>query len=39
MLGLPAILLMALVGGVYLVFRSGAWTLTYRELQAQSSLA
>ena len=39
MLGLPALLLMALAGGVYLVFRSSAWTLTYRELQAQSSLA
>lgn len=39
LLGLPAALLLELVGGVYLVFQSSAWTLAYRELQAQSSLA
>jgi len=38
-LGLPAALLMALVGGVYLVFQSTAWTLAYREVQAESTLA
>jgi hypothetical protein len=39
MLGLPALLVMACVGGVYLVFRSAAWTLAYRELPEQSSVA
>ncbi len=39
MLALPTLLVMAAVGGVYLVFRSAAWTLAYRELPAQSSLA
>jgi hypothetical protein len=36
MLAVPVLLVMAVVGGVYLAFRSAAWTLTYRELQAQS---
>jgi hypothetical protein len=39
LLGVPAALISALVGGVYLVFRSSAWTLAYREVQAESSLA
>lgn len=32
-LGFPALLLTAGIGGVYLVFRSSAWTLAYEELQ------
>ena len=28
----PGILVLALLGGVYEVFRSAVWTLTYREL-------
>ena len=36
LLALPALVVMAVVGGVYLVFRSAAWTLAYRELQSQS---
>lgn len=39
LLGVPAALVLALVGGVYLAFQSSAWTLAYREVQAQSSLA
>jgi hypothetical protein len=39
MLALPTLLVMAAVGGVYLVFRSATWTLAYRELPAQDSLA
>jgi len=39
LLALPALVVMAAVGGVYLVFRSAAWTLAYRELQSQSALA
>jgi hypothetical protein len=39
MLALPTLLVMTAGGGVYLVFRSAAWTLAYRELPAQSSLA
>jgi hypothetical protein len=35
-LALPTLLVMAAVSGVYLVFRSAAWTLAYRELPAQS---
>jgi hypothetical protein len=33
-LALPTLLVMAAIGGVYLVFRSAAWTLAYRELPA-----
>jgi hypothetical protein len=33
-LGLPVLVLTACAGGVYLGFRSAAWTLTYRELPA-----
>ncbi len=35
-LGIPVGLISALVRGVYLVFQSSAWTLAYREVQAQS---
>jgi hypothetical protein len=35
-LALPTLLVMAVVSGVYLVFRSAVWTLAYRELPAQS---
>jgi hypothetical protein len=36
MLAVPVLLVMAVVGGVYLAFRSAAWTLAYGELPAQS---
>lgn len=39
LLGLPAVLIVAVANGVYLAFRSTTWTLAYRELQVQPSLA
>jgi hypothetical protein len=39
LIAIPGALLLALLGGVHLVFRSTTWTLAYRELQARSSLA
>jgi len=35
-IGIPMVLLLSVLGGVYQVFRSAAWTLTYRELPAVS---
>ena len=34
-LGIPVGLISAVVRGVYLVFQSSAWTLAYREVQAE----
>lgn len=34
LVGVPVLLLIALVSGVYLAFRSTCWTLAYRELQS-----